>query len=334
MPRQRFMLNALALLALSLLLTGCADGEDSSDYESTFRAQHPYEEVDVTRDGHAISTRLFQADTPDGPPVIMLHGFPDSQNLYDRVAPLVRTSRDVATFDFVGWGRSDKPDAATHHYDSAGLLADLEAVIAALGWDEVVLVVHDAGAWPGIDWALDHPERVAGLVILNSVYGPSPATPPSALAQFITATPERDALADRVLTDTNLWLNGDDDEGILGYRWQVDAFMSDKAVSATYLPVFEALSLDMRPAFLELASGLISEVVARAPRGEEMATFEPPVRVVFGADDPNLGLDVAASFSEAFPNATQVDIVGANHYVQMDAPDVVAAEILATGTQQ
>ncbi|MCG8489718.1 MAG: alpha/beta fold hydrolase [Chromatiales bacterium] len=56
-----------------------------------------------------------------------MHGFPDSMHLYDRLVPLLVESRHIITFDFLGWGDSDKPEQ--HRYDVASLRRDLEAVI-------------------------------------------------------------------------------------------------------------------------------------------------------------------------------------------------------------
>ena len=70
---------------------------------------------------------------------MLLHGFPDNQHLYDRLVPeLVR--RRVVTFDFLGWGRSDKP--AGYTYTASNQTGDLDAV--ALQLASVVLVAHDA----------------------------------------------------------------------------------------------------------------------------------------------------------------------------------------------
>jgi pimeloyl-ACP methyl ester carboxylesterase len=89
--------------------------------------------------------------------------------------------------------------------------------------------------------------------------------------------------------------------------------------------------LAMRPAFFALASALFDEVVARAAAIPRMAAFEPPVVVAFGADDPYLGLGVAGDFAARFPDSRRVDIAGANHYVQLDQPEAVAAAVLGAG---
>jgi pimeloyl-ACP methyl ester carboxylesterase len=108
-------------------------------------------------------------------PVVLMHGFPDNTHLYDRLLPYLIGRRPVVRFDFLGWGRSDKPPG--YPYTAANQVGDLAAVIGAvdehLGAGERVLVAHDASGPPAIDWALGNPGRVSTLVLLNtSTTGP------------------------------------------------------------------------------------------------------------------------------------------------------------------
>src|SRR5262245_49113490 len=97
-----------------------------------------------------------------GVPVVLMHGFPDNIHLYDRLVPHLARRRPVVRFDFLGWGRSDKPQG--YPYTSANQVGDLAAVISAVdehfGDGELVLVAHDASGIPAIDWALANAGRV------------------------------------------------------------------------------------------------------------------------------------------------------------------------------
>jgi len=90
-----------------------------------------------------------------------MHGYPDNHHLYDRVVPYLR-GRHVVVFDFLGWGNSDKPKGYDYTFDNQK--GDLDAVIAGLGVDRVVLVVHEASGPAGINWAVEHPQQVAAIV--------------------------------------------------------------------------------------------------------------------------------------------------------------------------
>src|SRR5260370_8960698 len=103
-----------------------------------------------------------------------MHGFPDNLHIYDRLIPALH-GRQVITFDFLGWGASDKP--VDHAYTSKQQEEELHAVLAALQVDQVVPVAHDASGPVAINWALDHSERVSALVLLNRYFGYTPTWP-------------------------------------------------------------------------------------------------------------------------------------------------------------
>jgi haloalkane dehalogenase len=110
--------------------------------------------------------RIHALEQPgDEPAVVLMHGYPDNHHLYDRLVPLL-PDRRVVVFDFLGWGESDKP--TDHDYTFENQAGDLDAVIQGLGLDRVVLVPHDASGPAAINWALDHPDRVAAIVALNT----------------------------------------------------------------------------------------------------------------------------------------------------------------------
>src|SRR3954453_13944401 len=84
--------------------------------------------------------RVFVRDMPGAdPPIVLMHGFPDDSRIYDRLVPLLAPRR-VVTFDFLGYGRSDRL-AAAEAFDPEG---DLRLVIDALGLDHPTVVGHDA----------------------------------------------------------------------------------------------------------------------------------------------------------------------------------------------
>jgi pimeloyl-ACP methyl ester carboxylesterase len=108
-----------------------------------------------------------------GPAFVLMHGFPDNLRIYDDLIPyLTAAGRRVVAFDFLGFGASDKPAAAS--YSFAQQLGDLSAVIQALGLGKVVLVPHDSSGIAAVNFAVGHPYNVDSLCILNSAYDNSP----------------------------------------------------------------------------------------------------------------------------------------------------------------
>src|SRR5260221_10823123 len=131
-------------------------------------ASQPYREHLVSHQGSNIYVHHYEGT---GPAFVMMHGFPDNLHIYDRLIPYLR-DRQVITFDFLGWGASDKP--TDYPYTSKQQEGELYAVLDALQIDQVVPVAHDASGPVAIDWSLDHQERVSALVLLNTYFGQSP----------------------------------------------------------------------------------------------------------------------------------------------------------------
>jgi len=128
----------------------------------------PYSEHLVPRGDFKISARHYAGI---GPAFVLMHGFPDNLHIYDHLVPYLR-DRQVITFDFLGWGTSEKP--MDYPYTSKQQEGDLQTVLDTLGVEQVVLVAHDASGPVAINWALDHPERVSALVLLNTYYADAP----------------------------------------------------------------------------------------------------------------------------------------------------------------
>src|SRR5277367_1807280 len=123
----------------------------------------------VLRDQGRIYVRDYKGA---GPTFVLMHGFPDNLHIYDDLVPyLIKSGRRVVAFDFLGFGSSDKPVGAAYSFKQQ--LGDLEAVIEFLGLGKVVLVAHDSSGPAAINFAIDHPEKVASLCILNSAYDDS-----------------------------------------------------------------------------------------------------------------------------------------------------------------
>lgn len=278
-----------------------------------------YQEHMVQRNGHRIYAREYPGEEPA---IILMHGFPDNLHLYDRLVPYLSPPRRLVTFDFLGWGASDKP--RNYAYTAANQEGELHAVIEQLGLRQVVLVAHDASGPPAIDWALARPEQVAGLVLLNTYYCKMPTLrPPEAI--FLFSTPFVRVIARFV---SQLF-------GNLIFRkmfwWQVGKFFRDAEVRNEFLPLFyqqfEATP-SARPAFFGLNNDLLPSIRAHSKMISKLREFRRPVRIIFGDADPYLNKGVAQSFHELFPTSDLFLLPGARHYVQMDEPERVAQLIL------
>lgn len=279
-----------------------------------------YKESWVDRGGHRIYTREYPGQEPA---ILLLHGFPDNLHLYDRLLPHLNPPRRVITFDFLGWGGSDKPTG--YPYTAANQTGDLDAVISQLGLDQVTVVVHDASGPPGIDWALEHPERVAGLVLLNTYYCAMPGLrSPEAIWLFSTPLV-------RQVTRPASRLFGDLVFRRM-YHWQVGRFFADPKVGQEFLPLLYqqfVVSPSTHEAFFGLNRDLRATIAAGTAAVPRLRGFARPVRIVFGAADPYLNAGVARRFHQLLPTSELFLLEGARHYVQMDKPEEVARLLLA-----
>ncbi|MFI6744249.1 alpha/beta fold hydrolase [Nonomuraea sp. NPDC050451] len=127
---------------------------------STFQART------VDADGVAIHTVVGG----DGPPVLLLHGYPQTHLIWHDVAPALASRHTVVLTDLRGYGDSAKPEPVTDDvYSKRAMARDQIGVMRELGFDRFAVVGHDRGARVGHRMALDHPGAVAALAVLDIV---------------------------------------------------------------------------------------------------------------------------------------------------------------------
>ncbi|WP_344428180.1 alpha/beta hydrolase [Amycolatopsis minnesotensis] len=99
-------------------------------------------------------------------PVVLLHGWPQTSHCWHRIIDKLSAERPVIAPDLRGYGLSDKPRAG---YDKRTMAADVSELVAKLGFGQVSVVGHDRGGRVAHRWALDRPEQVARLAVLDIV---------------------------------------------------------------------------------------------------------------------------------------------------------------------
>jgi haloacetate dehalogenase len=106
-----------------------------------------------------------------GPPVLLLHGFPQTHLCWDRVAPALAERHTVVLADLRGYGASTAPPGGPRGegYTKREMAAELVQVMAGLGHERFAVVGHDRGARVGYRMALDHSGVVDRLAVLNVI---------------------------------------------------------------------------------------------------------------------------------------------------------------------
>jgi haloacetate dehalogenase len=107
----------------------------------------------------------------DGPPVLLLHGIPETHVMWHRVAPRLSEGFTVVATDLRGFGDSGKPATSPDHapFSMREIARDQVEVMHALGYDQFTVVGHDRGARCAYRMALDHPQVVLRLAVLDIV---------------------------------------------------------------------------------------------------------------------------------------------------------------------
>ena len=108
----------------------------------------------------------------EGPAVVLLHGHPRAHTTWHRVAPLLADGGlTVVCPDLRGYGRSSKPAPDERHeaYCDRAMAADIAALMGDLGHDRFAVAGHDRGCYVAYRTALDHPDRVRALAVLDGI---------------------------------------------------------------------------------------------------------------------------------------------------------------------
>lgn len=130
---------------------------------------------------NGIHLAYYEAGPRNGPPVVLLHGFPElAFSWRHQIRALADAGRWVIAPDQRGYGLSDQPDAV-EAYDLQHLAGDLTGLLDHVGAERAVWVGHDWGGLIGWRLPLMFPERTAGVVGLNTPFLPRSPIPPIAL---------------------------------------------------------------------------------------------------------------------------------------------------------
>ncbi|HST84368.1 MAG TPA: alpha/beta hydrolase [Kineosporiaceae bacterium] len=126
-----------------------------------------FEPFEIDVDG----IRIVGRKAGSGPPVLLLHGYPQTHVMWHEVAPALAEYHTVVLTDLRGYGGSAKPPAGADHgeYSKRAMAADQVAVMTRLGFDSFAAVGHDRGARVVHRMCLDHPAHINRAAVLDIV---------------------------------------------------------------------------------------------------------------------------------------------------------------------
>ena len=258
--------------------------------------------------------RMHYVDEGEGAPVLLLHGEPTWAYLYRKVIPQIAPVARCIAPDYFGFGRSDKPVAREwYSYDTH--TASLERFVDELDLRDVTVVMQDWGGPLGMRLAVERPDRIARLVVMNT--GIFAGRPPSDTWLRFRELVRR--------TDTDF------QPGQL-IRITCTTELPDDVVAAYDAPFPDARVEDRRAhvpgAGADRARSSVRAHDARRPR--EARRWDRPALVFFSDSDPIFSPRVAERIAELIPGAElQEPVAGAGHFLQEDAGEEVGQRIAA-----
>src|SRR3954462_1359880 len=257
--------------------------------------------------------RMHYVDEGDGSPVVCFHGEPTWAYLYRQLArPLIAAGRRFVAVDMPGFGRSDKPtDRGWDSYD--GPTEHVARALEGLDLQDATVVCQDWGGPVGLRWAVETPDRVAALAILNT--------------GLFTGRVSKGFMAWREFAERN---------PDLPIGFVVDGATAtdlDERVKAAYEAPFpnaeSKAGAAQFPLLVPIEEGQPGAAEMRAVM-DELSRWEKPALVAFSDRDPVFPYPKAGQvFVDLIPGARpQVAIEGAAHFLQEDRAEGVADAIM------
>ena len=265
--------------------------------------------------GHSI----FFHRVGEGPPTLLLHGFPTWSYDYAEVAMALRRDFDVIAPDFLGYGASAKPKGRV--FSVGGAAQMIEDLVSHLGLREAHLVIHDYGAIVGQE-LLDRRRKGAlsfkiGSVVLMNCSIPFSHYRPTATMKLLM-TPLLGSLAASRLTKEKIRA------GLNSARGR--AKLSESAFEELWRGIAREGGHKISHRLLRYNR----ERARHAPRWEEaLFSFEGRVKLIWGVEDPVSGAHVLEAARSKLPRAEIAELPGVGHFPPSEAPARVASEIRA-----
>ncbi len=257
--------------------------------------------------------RMHYVDEGEGTPVLMLHGEPTWAFLYRKMIPTVAGAARAIAPDYFGFGRSDKPTRIEDYsYDFHS--ASIERFVDELDLRDVTVVVQDWGGPIGLRLAVERPDRVSRLVILNTGVGAGRAPSEEWLRfrEFVRRV-GTDLVPGQLIRIT--CVNELADDVVEGYNAPFPTPESKAGVLA--FPELVPTELD-HPSAAKM-------VEVRAA----LEQWERPALVLFSDSDPIFTPRAAERMAEWIPGCAGAEIVvAAGHFLQEEKGEEIAARIV------
>ncbi|HWZ44290.1 MAG TPA: alpha/beta hydrolase [Candidatus Saccharimonadales bacterium] len=289
------------MLALALLLCAAVSAY-AADFESR------------VKDGYADSNgvKIHYATVGSGPLIVMIHGFPDYWYTWRKQMEGLSDKFQCVAIDQRGYNLSDKPQGV-ENYDMRLLVGDVIAVIKHLGKDKAIIVGHDWGGAVAWQVALNAPQYVDRLIILNLPH-------PRGIMRELVNNPKQQAASEYARN-----FQKDGAEALIKPE-QLAFWVTDPEARPKYVEAFKRSDIKAMLSYYK-------QNYPRPPYQEDpspVTKTQMPVLMFHGLKDPAL---LSGALNNTWDwmgkDLTLVTIPEAGHFVQQDAADLVTRTIRA-----
>jgi pimeloyl-ACP methyl ester carboxylesterase len=261
--------------------------------------------------------RLHAVTGGEGPPLLLVHGWPESWYAWRMVMPVLARDFEVVAVDQRGMGLSGKPAGG---YDTGTLAGDLVALMDALGHERFAVIGHDTGFAVSYALAADHPERVerAALLEIPGSPGAAPSPPvfvPSAINDRLWHLP-----FNRIEKLNEQLVTGRED---VFFGWEFDA--AAKKFPADVLEYYVgALS---NPESLRACFGFYRALDTTIAQDQERKTRPLAMPILAIGGEMSFGGHVGEAMSLVADDVQSAVIAGTGHFLAEESPDALLAEL-------
>jgi pimeloyl-ACP methyl ester carboxylesterase len=281
------------------------------------------------RDVRGARIHSWMGGDPEGPPVVLLHGFLATSYSWHKVAPrLAEAGLSVLVPDLLGFGDSAKPEGVTG-YDARAIAQQTRELVRLLDFGKgkpLVLAAHDMGAPSALLWAADHPAEIAALLYIEA-----PVMLSSVLQRVFAYTPE-------AMKEGSMWwwilplAPGIPERLVVGHERAFLEWFYDKATmtrsSIEPSTVDEYVRTFAGREGVLGAMGVYRAAFASVDQTEPLTTakIRQPVIAIGGVK--GLGAKVGAMVKLVAENVVEVTLSDCGHFVPEESPEEIVGRVL------
>jgi pimeloyl-ACP methyl ester carboxylesterase len=279
------------------------------------KAKYGGDTVQFVAASEGLNVHYRDEGSPNGPALVLIHGSSASLQTWEKLVALLGDDYRIISYDQPGHGLTGP--APDDDYSAAGMARALDAVTEAAGIEHFFLAGNSMGGWVAWRYALVHPERVDGLILIDAAGAPllPGETPPPLnlgfrllkikwlrplLEQITPRSVVERSLKDTVADDSLV-----DDEMVDRY-WELLRYPGNRRGAAL------RADTDREEAMFDRASEI-----------------NAPTLILWGADDQLIYATAADTFASRIPKARKVVYPSVGHIPMEEIPDAVAADIRA-----